>query len=242
MVFCSFDPEDLRVELSSSIGIRHLRAYLEFARDGALPDAVGETEPGTTTGINHGTSVTQLTTGPRERRHVVDRHRQTIAEALRAKGLEVETNVGMSDFTIDLTVGLAGQQPCTAILLDGPGWEARHTTMDRDGLPVAVLRDAMGWPAVERVWLPTWLADRDGVVTELVAAVTAAAQAQRRTGERIIATGYAAPHESTTIEDSSTPQDSSQRRPRPMTSPRTRHRIRRRIWGCPAQRPINHFR
>ena len=39
MVFSSFDPEDIRVDQTSSVGIKHLRGYLEQAKYGA-PDRV----------------------------------------------------------------------------------------------------------------------------------------------------------------------------------------------------------
>ena len=56
-----------------------------------------------------------------------------------------------------------------AVLLDGPAWARRRTVGDRDGLPVEVLGEMLRWPAVERVWLPSWLADPAGVVDQLVA-------------------------------------------------------------------------
>jgi hypothetical protein len=58
-----------------------------------------------------------------------------------------------------------------AVLLDGPAWARRRTVGDRDGLPVEVLGDMLRWPSVQRVWLPSWLADPVAVVDELVAAV-----------------------------------------------------------------------
>jgi hypothetical protein len=62
------------------------------------------------------------------------------------------------------------------VLLDGPGWAERRTVGDRDGLPTEVLSRLMGWPAVERVWLPAWLADREAVLDRLERAVRAGPQ------------------------------------------------------------------
>ncbi len=89
----------------------------------------------------------------------------------------MHTDVGLSDFRVDLTVASADapQQPLVAILLDGPNWRARRTVSDRDGLPVEVLEGLMRWPGVERVWLPEWLQDRDATVERLRAAVETAA-------------------------------------------------------------------
>ena len=99
----------------------------------------------------------------------VDRHRDEVADSLRARGLVVHTDVGLSDFRIDISIALpeAPHRPQVAVLLDGPGWAARRTVGDRDGLPVDVLSKMLRWPAVERVWLPAWLADRDAVVQRL---------------------------------------------------------------------------
>ncbi|WP_073420426.1 DUF4011 domain-containing protein [Geodermatophilus nigrescens] len=153
VVFSSFDPSALRAEQTSSLGIKHLRAYLDLAALGteALPREARR--PGTP-----------------------DRHREEIAGALRARGLVVRTDVGLSDFRVDLSLARSGapDAPVVAVLLDGPAWARRRTVGDRDGLPVDVLSGLLGWPAVERVWLPSWLRDRDAVLDRLVAAVDAA--------------------------------------------------------------------
>ncbi len=153
VVFTSFDPAQLRAEQTSSIGVKHLRAYLDLATLGT--DAL-----------------------PREARSLttLDRHREEVAAALRGRGLGVATDVGLSDFRIDLSVSAPGAPdvPVMAVLLDGPAWARRRTVGDRDGLPVEVLSGMLGWPAVERVWLPSWLRDRDSVLDRLVAAVTPA--------------------------------------------------------------------
>jgi hypothetical protein len=150
VVFSSFDPEQLRAEETSSVGIKHLRAYLDLA---AL-----------------GTDVL-----PRDARSssVVDRHRESIAAALRARGLLVRTDVGLSEFRVDLSISrpVDPDSPVMAVLLDGPAWAKRRTVGDRDGLPVEVLGEMLRWPAVERVWLPSWLADSAAVLDHLVASV-----------------------------------------------------------------------
>jgi hypothetical protein len=166
MVFCSFDPEDLRTDQTSSVGVKHLRAYLEQARAGT-PTRVGA-------------------------QVAVDRHAEQIAAALRAAGCTVQTEVGLSEFRIDLAVAAPGrgEVPTLAVLLDGPAWASRATTGDRDGAPVSVLSSIMGWPGVARVWLPGWLSDPDGVVADLVARAHASAEAQREVGETSASTSW----------------------------------------------------
>jgi hypothetical protein len=150
VVFSSFDPEQLRAEETSSVGIKHLRAYLDLAAQGTdvLPS-----DPRSTS--------------------VIDRHRESIAAALRERGLVVRTDVGLSEFRVDLSISrpVDPETPVMAVLLDGPSWARRRTVGDRDGLPGEVLGDMLRWPSVQRVWLPSWLADAASVVDELVAAI-----------------------------------------------------------------------
>jgi hypothetical protein len=147
LVFSSFDPAQLRAEETQSVGIKHLRAYLDMAALGA--GALGAS--------------------PHQKSQAPDRHRDEIASALRKRGLVVNSDVGLSDFKIDLTIARPEDpdQPLVAVLLDGEGWYERRTVGDRDGLPVYVLARLLGWPAVERVWLPEWLVQSNSVLDRL---------------------------------------------------------------------------
>lgn len=146
VLYASFDPEALRAEETTQVGTKHLKAYLELAAHGAEAFCEGG-----------------------RRLPVIDRHRDDIAEALRGEGLPVTTDVGLSDFRVDIVISNPAepQQPLVAVLLDGTTWYSRKTVADRDGLPVEVLQNLMHWPAVERVWLPGWLRHRDEIVTRL---------------------------------------------------------------------------
>ncbi|EMR00488.1 DUF4011 domain-containing protein [Paeniglutamicibacter gangotriensis] len=145
-VFSSFDPVDLRAEESSALGIKHLRAYLDLAAEG-------------TRVLGNG-SMDSLAR---------DRHRKQVAEALRGRGHHVATNVGLSDFRIDITVAdpQRPDEPLMAILLDGEAWAARKTVGDRDGLPHQILRNLLGWETVARIWLPAWLQDAEAVLESI---------------------------------------------------------------------------
>ncbi|MFZ4433317.1 MAG: DUF4011 domain-containing protein [Microthrixaceae bacterium] len=157
VVFCSFDPEEMNLSSTSARGMHLLNAYLSAARSGAgrSPEMVG-----------------RVPTAP-------DRHRREIAEALRAAGLDVSEDVGLSAFRIDLAVRRPGSDRWqVAILLDGPRWAGQPTPYDRDVLPSSVLH-MMGWPQVQRIWLPAWLSFRDEVLAGLNAALDAAEEATR---------------------------------------------------------------
>ena len=189
MVFSSFEPEDLRVAETSSVGIRDLRRYLEVAKHGVAATL------GTATRVDGSQPAAGAEAGPRATavraavaRGGVDRHRDEVAEALRAAGLEVQTALGLSDFQVDLAAGPPGRGPSLAVLLDSPAWASRRTVSDRDGLPTTVLERVMGWPAVARVWLPSWVEDRDAVVAHLVALAHEAADRPRVVGERVAVT------------------------------------------------------
>lgn len=130
VVFCSFDPEQLRAERSTSVGLKHLRDYLDLAKQGTRA----------------------LEAGP-ARSAETDRHREDVAAALSERGLTVQESVGLSGFRIDLAIADPDDPDrlLVAVLLDGIDWAHRGTESDRDVLPYTVLRDAAGWPGVERI-------------------------------------------------------------------------------------------
>lgn len=153
VLYASFDPGQLRAEETTQTGTKHLKAYLELAARG-----------------------TESMHDDTQRRTLADRHRDDIAEELRAVGYTVTTDVGLSDFRIDIVVDHPEHpgQPLLAVLLDGENWRARRTVADRDSLPIDVLKDLMHWPGVERVWLPEWMQDRSGTIDRLAHAISEA--------------------------------------------------------------------
>jgi len=158
ILFASFDPSELRAEETASIGIKHLKGYLELAASGV-----------------------ESTTDSAQRDRLIDRHRDEIADELRHRGFAVQTDIGLSDFRVDISIADAADpgQPLVAVLLDGESWRARRTVADRDGLPVDVLKGLMKWPGVERVWLPEWLQERESTLARLSAAVVKAGSVLR---------------------------------------------------------------
>lgn len=161
IVFSSFNPEDLRAENSSSIGIKHLRAYLDLASQG-----------------------TRILNDGSHRALAEDRYRDQIARQLKDHHLIVETNVGLSEFKIDLTLSTKSRpdEPLVAVLLDNEPWAERKTVGDRDGLPEEVLRNLLGWQSVVRIWLPAWLQD-SAAVLERVAQEVQLADKERSAAE-----------------------------------------------------------
>ncbi len=156
IIFCSFDPADLDVEGSAYDGPKHFKDFLgDAARSGGAAIAA----PG--------------------RVAIRDRHRDDIADALRAAGLHVMTDVGMSNFRLDLVLARpdSPDRPVLPVLLDGESWTRRSTVSDRDVLPLEVLRGLMGWPAVARIWWPMWMQNRETVVAQILEQMDAAEEA-----------------------------------------------------------------
>jgi hypothetical protein len=153
VMFCSFEPAQLKAENSASEGLALLKEYLLLAQSGATTVA--------STGSLRASS---------------DLHRQEIALELRGRGYAVLEDVGLSDFRIDLSVARAGamERPVAAILLDGPSWAERGAVADRDALPAAVLGGLMRWPVVSRVWLPEWIDNREAALDRLIAEIESA--------------------------------------------------------------------
>ncbi|MEU8405658.1 DUF4011 domain-containing protein [Micromonospora sp. NPDC048842] len=152
VLYSSFDPSDIDLSRTSALGTQHLRAYCEMAAAGA--ERLGD-----------------LATDRTERR---SRIREEVAAALRARGHEVRTSHGLSDFTVDIAVRRPGSPLWqVAVMLDGPDWSARPTVADRDSAP-ALLRSIMGWSEVVRFWLPAWIHDRAALLDRVDEAVTGA--------------------------------------------------------------------
>lgn len=152
IVFCSFDPDELTADSAAYRGVKDLQKFLIFAR------AAGQ-----------GGEVV----GPLRPTVVRDRHRDEVAAALRDVGLHVMTDVGLSDFRLDLVIARteAPARLILPVLLDGESWHTRRTVSDRDVLPVEVLRNLMGWPSVARIWWPMWLQNRQEVIDQILAEV-----------------------------------------------------------------------
>ena len=135
IVFCSFEPEELLAEKSGARGVNDLKKYLLMAKYG-----------------------TDTIAAKIAQNSVHDRHREDIAVQLRRRGFIVKTDVGLTDFRIDIVITDAKHPERTiGVLLDGPRWHKRATVNDRDVFPIKMLKQRMGWHEILRIWLPTWM-------------------------------------------------------------------------------------
>ena len=100
-----------------------------------------------------------------------------VAEALRARGFDVDQQVGASEYRIDLAVRdpRDPDRYLVAIECDGATYHSARTARDRDLLREYVLRD-LGW-RFYRIWSTDWFRDRERAIEAAVKAIERAQQA-----------------------------------------------------------------
>ncbi|OQQ26371.1 DNA/RNA helicase [Prescottella equi] len=153
VIITSFDPADIDLDRTNSVGLKHLRGYLELAADGASSDRVATADD-------------------------TDAIQDSVCAALRNRGYEVEANYGLSEFVLDVVVREPGFDHWqVALLLDGPRWAERATVADRDSTP-QLLEAIMNWGSSLRVWLPDWIDTPEKVLERVDAAVAVARERQ----------------------------------------------------------------
>ncbi len=145
-VFCSFDPNTLRVNaLTSPRGLRVLRDYLRYA-SGEIWWARG-TETG---------------------REPDSDFEIAVASALRARGYEARAQIGVAGYFIDLAV-VDPEAPGRFLLgveCDGATYHSAKSARDRDRLRQKQL-ESLGW-TLHRIWSTDWFKDPDGQTERLV--------------------------------------------------------------------------
>ncbi|WP_273491123.1 DUF4011 domain-containing protein [Gordonia otitidis] len=157
IIFTSFDPSDIDLARTRSVGLAHLRGYLEMAGHGVQPNQSRNDSRG------DAPSAVQ----------------EAVCAALRERGYEVELNYGLSEFVLDLVVRETHSPKWqVAVMLDGPRWASRPTVADRDLTP-RLLEPMMHWGAVTRIWLPEWIESPDAALKRVDEAVARANERQK---------------------------------------------------------------
>lgn len=146
ILYSSIRSGDIDPGKTKAEGLLHLKEYLAYAEHGSLAAGGGALQF-----------------------HADDLYREELAEALRAAGLEVVTDVGTSKFRVDLAARASDEHGWLAVILDTPEWAERQTTADRESLPAEILQGVMGWRDTVQVLLPAWIQGRDATVATIVA-------------------------------------------------------------------------
>lgn len=146
-IFTSITDEDIDTDRAKGKGTFALKLFLNYARTGRLT----------------------LTTEKRDVKQSV--FEQEVAQALRARGYDLHTDVGLAGFFVDIAVASA-DEPGRYILgieCDGQSYRDARSARDRDRLRESVLRDK-GWQ-VYRVWSSDWFHRPEAELEKLVAAI-----------------------------------------------------------------------
>lgn len=160
-VFASLQPEQIDLTRTQSIGVRDLKHFLEFAQRG--PRALAEAVTGSVGGFD----------SPFE---------EAVAAALTSRGWQVQTQVGVSAFRIDLGVvdPDAPGRYLAGVECDGATYHRSATARDRDKLREHVLR-GLGWEIL-RIWSTDWWINSVGtadLIHERLTALLVLSRAQR---------------------------------------------------------------
>lgn len=130
VVFASFDPEDMQLTKNSAQGLQDLRDYLLLARDGVKSD----------------TSIRD------DRQEIL--LRDLLAEALRERGWQVQSDYGLSAYKVDIALRKPGQENWQfALIMDSQRWANLATVTDRELTPL-FLEQKLGWIQTIRVYTP----------------------------------------------------------------------------------------
>src|SRR5215203_1214390 len=146
-VFTNLTAEDIDLGRSGSRGVRALKTFLQYAKDGQLdvPIATGR-EPDS----------------PFE---------ESVLSALQRVGYQVETQVGSAGFFIDLAV-VDPERPGRYLLgveCDGATYHSARSARDRDRLRQEVLEER-GW-RIHRIWSTDWFRNPEKELKRVVEAI-----------------------------------------------------------------------
>ncbi|MFT5253392.1 MAG: very-short-patch-repair endonuclease [Flavobacteriales bacterium] len=131
-VFCNFTADDLETNSTTPFGVRALKNFLRYAKEGVLSS-------------RHETG--KETDSPFE---------DQIISAIRQLGFDVEPQVGSAGFFIDIAVRDPGSpgKYVLAVECDGATYHSSASARDRDRLRQSVL-EGMGWK-FHRIWSTDW--------------------------------------------------------------------------------------
>jgi very-short-patch-repair endonuclease len=155
-VVSSMHAADIDLSRTSAVGVKLLRAYLDYAKKG--PEALR----GAITGVGE--------------RGFDSPFEQEVYEELSRRGLTLHPQVGCSGFRVDLAVvdPKAPSRYLLGVECDGATYHSSATARDRDRLRQEVL-EGLGW-RICRIWSTDWLRDREGQIRRVQAAVVKSQQ------------------------------------------------------------------
>lgn len=156
-IVTSIIPIDLKTDDVKSEGVKILRKYLEYAYYVSDGDTDG--------------AMRVLDSFKSDNAHVTDARSGGLADvlcaALQERGIDVERNVGMGNYKLDLAIKNSRGEYALGVECDDSVLQANASTRERDVMRGKFLR-SRGWTLV-RVWSSDWYDDPDKVVKDLLA-------------------------------------------------------------------------
>ena len=142
-VFSSLKGDQIDMNRTSSEGVLGLKNFLNFSEKGLLYQ-------------NSNQAITQ-------QKQMVN----SMAKTLEENGLKIKTNIGTSEYKIDIGVinPKNEHEYLMAILVDSENYFNINTTNDRELLVPNVLK-GLGWN-VFRIWTLDWVKNKEKIVTEI---------------------------------------------------------------------------
>lgn len=147
VVFSSITADDVDLRRTSALGVKSLKTFLHFAKTGLMETA-------------------EVTGRDFDSDFEID-----VADAIRSLGYEVDQQVGMAGFFIDLAVVDPGRpgRYLLGVECDGATYHSARWARDRDRLRQAVLENH-GW-SLHRIWSTDWFQSRTDQLRKLAAAI-----------------------------------------------------------------------
>ena len=145
IVYSTMTGSQINLNNTKSKGVEGLKHFLDYAEKQILFEAAR---------INNTTEQLSI--------------QRQIANTLRSKEFEVKTEIGLSDFKIDIAVidPRDNSNYILGILLDGETYLNTQTTRDREIVQPSVLKN-LNWN-VARVWSVDWFKQPDVVTTRII--------------------------------------------------------------------------
>jgi transcription elongation GreA/GreB family factor len=151
-LFTSMQPSDVIVDAKSRRGVRALRDYLAYVREGIIE-------------------------GPREGAKPPDSDFEVaVADVLRNQGYDVVPQLGVAGFYIDIAVKNPSRpgEFIAAIECDGAMYHSARSVRDRDRIRQEIL-EGRGWKdRIYRIWSTDWFRDPNTQIKRLLAFVESA--------------------------------------------------------------------
>lgn len=157
MVFSTLRPEQIDLSRTRSEGVAGLKAFLEFAQKGKS------------------TLPVKLSNISSEK----DASEKLIAQKIVELGYEVHTNIGCSEYKIDIGVVHPNKKDeyVLGIMCDGKNYHSSKTARDRNVLQSDVLR-SLGWN-IYRLWILDWWENQDRELEKIKSAIEGAIKSNK---------------------------------------------------------------